>query len=192
MRATRLFAGVGVCAVIALVASPLAHGDDVTVPVELQVQLLGRVARYERRFAARSESAHVLVVSQPRQAESQRVASQIVAAIARTGQLGGRAVAVSRHEYAGQAALWAEVDRTHASIVYFTGGLGADMVAITAAGGGRSVITVSAVGSDVDHGAVLGFELVSSRPQIAVNLGRARTQQLEFSAQFLRLARVVR
>lgn len=98
---------------------------------------------------------------------------------------------MSRHEYSGLAALDAEMTRSSPSILYLAAGLGEEVPAIATALAGRSVLTVSAVGRDVDRGAVLGFELVSSRPQIAVNLRRARAQRLQFHAQLLRLARVV-
>jgi hypothetical protein len=79
-----------------------------------------------------------------------------------------------------------------ARLVYLAPGLGGDVRAIGAGLVGLDVITVSAVGSDVDRGIVLGFELVSSRPRVVVHLAAARAQHLQFSAQFLRLARVVR
>lgn len=179
-----------VLATLAVVSS--VRGDDVTVPIDLQIQLLGRVARYERVFAGRtSDSAHVLVVSRVGHAESQRVAVQLAAALTRSRTIGGRQITVSRHEYSGLAALDAEMTRSSPSILYLAAGLGEEVPAIATALAGRSVLTVSAVGRDVDRGAVLGFELVSSRPQIAVNLRRARAQRLQFHAQLLRLARVV-
>jgi hypothetical protein len=173
-------------------AAPSARGDELTVPVELQVDLVGRIARYERNFAAHaSEPASIVVVARSRSPESQRVAAQLVASLSRTAQIGGRPVRVSRHEYTSAAALGAELDRAQAAIVYTAPGLSGDMSAIAEALSGRSILSISAVGADVDHGVVLGFELVASRPQIAIHLGRARAQRLQFSAQLLRLARVV-
>jgi hypothetical protein len=172
--------------------TPTARGDELTVPVELQVQLVGRVARYERNYAAHSsEPASIVVVSRSRSAESQRVAAQLVAALSRASEIGGRPVRVSRVEYTTAAALRAELDRSNAAILYAAPGLSGDMAAIAQALDGRSILSISAVGRDVDNGVVLGFELVASRPQIAIHLGRARAQQLQFSAQLLRLARVV-
>jgi hypothetical protein len=180
-------------AVLVAMSAGLAHGDEVRVPADLQVELLGRIVRYERSFAARtSETAHVMVVSRPRDAESQRVAAQLAAAITGSLELGGRRATVARSEFSSAAAMRAEVEQSGAAIVYLAPGLSHEMANIAAALAGIPVITVSAVGGDVDHGAVLGFELVSSRPQIAVNLGRATAQRLQFGAQFLRLARVVR
>jgi hypothetical protein len=170
-----------------------AGADEVTVPAELQVQLLGRVVRYEHGFAAHgTDPVHVLLVERPHHAESQRVAAQLAAALGHSADLGGRPVTVVRLEYTSASALRAETQRASATIVYLAGGLASEIGGIATSLSGMGVITVSAVGADVDQGAVLGFELASSRPQIAVNLPRATEQQLHFSAQFLRLARVVR
>jgi len=163
------------------------------VPVDLQIELLGRVARYERGFARRSaEPVRVLVVVRSSSAESLRVAAQLTAAMARAHTLGGRTLVVTRHDYRNEGALGAVLARGGVDVLYVAAGLGDAVPAIVHAVGTRNVITVSAVGSDVDHGMVLGFELAASRPQIAVNITHARTQQLDFSAQLLRLARVVR
>jgi hypothetical protein len=182
-----------IAAFAVVMTAGLARGDEVTVPATLQVQLLGRVVRYERSFAARpTEPAHVLIVVRARSPESLRIASQITSALSQSPQLGGRNVTVGRVDFVSAAALRAEVERSHATIAYLTAGLAGEIEGIAAALSGLSVMTVSAVGGDVDHGAVLGFELASSRPQIAVNLGTASDQGLQFSAQLLRLARVVR
>jgi hypothetical protein len=149
--------------------------------------------RYERGFERGSDrDAIVLVVHRANNAESQRVSAQLVRALGRVRSLGGRPLRVLRHAYEDEAALRTELDRRTPTVVYFSAGFGRDIPAITRAVGTRNVITVSAVGRDVDRGIVIGFELSSSRPQIAINFGRARRQDLEFSAQLLRLARVVR
>ena len=190
MRTQAFVSALVVLAALGLVAP--ARGDELTVPVDLQVQLVSRIARYERTFAAHaSEPATIVVVARSRNPESQRVAAQLVAALSRTAQIGGRPVRVLRHEFTSAAALVAELDRTHATIMYAAPGLSGDMDAIAHALSGHALITISAVGRDVDHGVVLSFDLVSSRAQIVINLGRARSQQLQFSAQLLRLARVV-
>jgi hypothetical protein len=184
------------CVAIAVGLATLATGvraDEVAVPVDLQIELLGRVARYERGFAGRTgEPARVLVVVRSGNAESVRIAAQLAAALARARTLGGRTLIVTRHDYRSEATLAAALARDPVDILYLAAGMGDAVPAIARAVGTRNVITVSAVGGDVDRGVVLGFELAASHPQIAVNIVHARIQQLDFSAQLLRLARVVR
>lgn len=179
-----------VASAASLAAIPAA-ADEVSVPAELQVALLERIVHYERTFAAESAPVHVLVVSRASSPESVRVGGQLVAGLRRAGTLGGRPVEASAHAYGTAAALRAEVGATHARVVYLAAGLGDQVPAIASALAGAGVITVAAVGADVDRGAIVGFELVSSRPRIVVNLTVARAQQLQFNGQFLRLARVV-
>lgn len=185
--------GISFClaVLIALVAS-VAAADEVSVPVELQVELLDRIVRYERSFAAQTSPVHVLVVTRPSSPESVRVSAQLVARLRHTGRLGGRPATVSTSAFTNVSALVTQARTSSSRLVYLTPGLGSDARAIATSLTSLDVITVSAVGSDVDRGIVLGFELVSSRPRVAVNLGAARAQRLQFSAQFLRLARVVR
>jgi len=95
-------------------ASALA---EMTVPVDLQLDLLKRVVRFERGFAARGGARLRFVI------------------VERAGDSGSERVV---------------------------------------------------------QGAVLGFELFSSRPRIVLNLGQAGRQGLDFSSDLARLARVVR
>lgn len=165
--------------------------DEVTVPVDLQLQLLDRVARYERGWATDRSPARVVIVSRAGSVESQRVASQLTQLLGRSPTLGGRATEVRVHSFGGASDLAGQVRGDGADLVYLTPALGPDVPAIARALDGLGVLTVSSVGADVDRGAIVGFELVSTRPRIAINLARAREQRLRFDAQFLRLVRVV-
>jgi hypothetical protein len=176
---------------LVVVPIPTAGADDSAVPVELQVELLARIVRYERSYMAQSASARLLAVVRTNDVDSTRTGSEFIAHVRRQQRVGGRTVTASVHEFTNVRALRDAVARDQVSIVYFAPGLASEMPAIASAFAGRNVITVAATGRDVDRGAVVGFELVSSRPRIAVNLPRARAQRLRFNAQFLRIARVV-
>jgi hypothetical protein len=184
-------------ALVVVIATPIApprqaRADDVTVPIALQIDLLGRVASYERNFASRPGSAAVvLVVTRRGNAESARAAGQIEAALRRASTMGGRPVQAIAHPFTSAASLRAAVDGSAAAIVYLTPGLGGDIAGIAQALDGAAVLSVSAVANDADHGIVLGFELVEARPKLVVNLRHARRQSVEFSSRFLRLARVI-
>lgn len=168
------------------------HADDVSVPISLQVELLGRVAAYEQRFASQPNAeAVVLIVVRRGHAESVRAAGQIEAGIRRAATLGGRRVRTVQHSYSNAATLRAGVDSNEAAIAYLTPGLGDQVAGIARSLEGAPVLTVSAVGADAERGIVLSFELVAARPTLVVNLRQARRQGVAFSSQFLRLARVI-
>jgi hypothetical protein len=180
-----------ICSALLLACSSAATADEVSVPINLQLELLQRTLRYERAFASERTPVVVLVVSRGGAAESVRVASQFVAGLRRAGSLGGRTTSVTSATYTTPAALRSAIGASHARVVYLSASLGRDVTPMTAALSGLGVVTVSSVGADVARGAVLGFELASSRPRIVVNLAAARAQRLQFNAQFLRLARVI-
>lgn len=70
-------------------------------------------------------------------------------------------------------------------------GLDNDIEPIVKALGPPGVLTIAGSLSYVKRGVVLGFDLVSGRPKIVINLAMARQQRLDFQAALLRLARVV-
>lgn len=168
------------------------HADDVSVPISLQVDLLGRVAAYEQRFASQPNAeAVVLIVVRRGHTESARAAGQIEASVRRSATLGGRRVRTVQHSFSNGASLRAAVDSSEAAIAYLTPGLGDQAAGIAGALVGAPVLTVSAVGEDAERGIVLSFELVAARPTLVVNLRQARRQGVVFSSQLLRLARVI-
>lgn len=188
----KLFASLALVVAILSIAPSDAAGDEVTVPAGLQVQLLDRVLRYEHAFPAVQGPATVLVVVRPGGAESERVAAQLRAALVSSGTLAGRNVQLVVHQYRSAPRLGRRARARGASVVYLSAGLGSAVGAIATELPSPHVVLVSSVGGDVQRGATLGFELVSSRPAIAVNLPQATAQQLQFSAHVLRVARVVR
>lgn len=173
-------------------ASTPTRAEDVGVPIDLQVQLLARVARYERRYASSAEPAPTLIVVERGNVESTRVGAQLAVQFRRTPEVGGREVVVSEHEFTTPAGLVAAVENRSIAIVYLTPGLERHARAIGDALRNHTVLTVSAFAADAGRGAVLSFELVSSRPRMAIDLTRARAQSLSFSAQLFRVVRVLR
>jgi len=56
---------------------------------------------------------------------------------------------------------------------------------------GKNVLTVASVLGYVAKGAVLGFELVSGRTKLVINLDQAKRQNVAFRADALALMRIV-
>ncbi len=67
-----------------------------------------------------------------------------------------------------------------------------ELEALERALSGVDVLSVSAVPEYVSRGVVLGFELVSGKPKILLDLPRAKRQNVDFSASVLRLMKVYR
>lgn len=168
-----------------------ARADDVSVPIELQVDLLGRVAKFERTFASKGTTpATVLVVTKAGVTASTRAGAQINAALLRSANWAGRPLAIAAHAFTNAAALKAAA--TSAAIVYLTPGLSDEVKNIAQALSAMHILVVASANGDVERGAVLGFELESARPKIVINLSQARGQSLDFNAQLLRLSKVIK
>src|SRR5271165_6472780 len=79
----------GAVALVAVVARD-ARAEDVVVPESLQAELVGKMAAYDRSFAARAgERAHVLIFDKPDDAGSARAAAHLEAAFHALSDVGG-------------------------------------------------------------------------------------------------------
>lgn len=175
---------------VGLFAVCRGRADEVAVPLSLQVDLLGKVLWYERTLQ-RSQQAElsIAILTRPKHLASEASAEQLEAQLTRVKALGGKPVRVRRVPY--RSAEQTQRTTEGAYLLYLTPGLEAAVADIAAAIAGQNVLTICSFGGGVPLGAVMGFELTSSKPQIVINLDRARAQKLDFSAQFLRIAKVV-
>jgi hypothetical protein len=178
-------------ALAAFLTSESAQSDELTVPIDLQVDLLDRVVRFERNYAARGGApALVVLVAKVSETASVRAAALASASITKIGNLGARRASVTTHSFSSPAVLRSACH--DADVVYLMPGFSrAELQAIALTFAESSVLTVGVSSADVESGAALGFELEGSKPRIVVNLRQARTQRLDFNAQLLRLARVL-
>lgn len=168
------------------------RAESVYVPVRLQAELLAKVTAYDRNFAGRAgDLVKVIIVVTSRDSDSRLTATDMRNALAALPTVGGIVHEEEVVTYTGAPAL-AEICRArHASVVYLTPGLSNDIPSIRDALGSLDLLTVAALPDDVPQGAVLGFDLVSGRPKLVVNLGQARRQHVDFRAELLKLMRVI-
>lgn len=173
-------------------APPRARSDEVSVPIALQVELLDRLLWYERSLQKSPDApVTVLVLVRDGNKESARTAAQLEAQLARVKSLGGRRFSRRTVVFATAEQLQQTVRTQTPYLLYLAQGFEDLVGPIAKALQGTRALTVSAVGTDVGRGAVLSFELSSSKPRIVLDLRRARAQQMDFSAQLLRIARVI-
>jgi hypothetical protein len=181
----------GLAAAVLLAAT--AAGAETTVPLDLQVDLMQRVVRFEHGFAARAGSqVNLAVVVRSGDANSEKTGAALAKALARVTEMAGKPVVLSTVTYSKAAALKQAAEAKPFHLLYLAPGFEGEMAAIAAAFDGLPVITLSTDGDQVDAGAVMGFELVSAKPRIALNLGQAKRQGLDFSSDLFRLVRVVK
>ena len=169
-----------------------ACADDVAVPAELQATLLAKVVTYDRNLASRAgDRVRVLLVGKPSDPTSMPFVRQLNQALSAIGPFERLPHDEEIVEYRGEAELARKCRASRASIVYFGPGFRDDIPAIRDALEPIPLMTVSASPEDVQRGIVLGFDLVFGKPKLFVHLVQARKQQVDFSADMLKLARIV-
>jgi hypothetical protein len=177
-----------------LFCSPLTlQADEAAVPVSLQVELLLKVAAYDKNLAARAGGrVRLLVLVKRDDADSGRSAAQALKALSKTDKVIGLPLDSSVMTYSDAAALAKQARESAASIVYVMPGFAEDeMEALASALTGVSVLSVGALAKYTARGTVIGFDLAGGKPKLLVHLGQAKKQNVELSSSVLKLMRVV-
>jgi hypothetical protein len=168
-----------------------AAAEEPEVPLELQAELMAKVVRYDRNFQGRvGDSVQVWVVFRPGQADSERVSRQMMAALASVPSLGG----VKHHDelvpFPGVEKLTRAARERKAAIVVFSPGFDVEAVALARGFEGWDGLTVTTTSAGVEKGFVLGFDLVSGKPRMLLQLTQARKQNADFKADVVRIMKV--
>jgi hypothetical protein len=180
-----------VSALVFVLAGVQGHAEEAILPINIQVELLVKVASYDRNFRQRAgERARIFIFTKDGNGDSARVAAQVEAALARAPAIGGLPHDETVTPYRGPTEL-AQLCRTQrAAIVVFGPGFREDVPAIREALDGVDVLSASAIPEYVEAGIVLGFDLANGRPELLVHLRQARRQNIALRADVLRLMKV--
>jgi hypothetical protein len=180
-------------ALVAFLVPRAGRADEGVVPAELQAELLSKLAAYDRNFPARAgDMVHVLVVVKTGDARSKLSAASMQLALSRVERIGGLPHQEKVVQFESGDALAKLCKTIRASIVYVTPGLDDGVDAIRTSLRGVDVLSVAAVADYVPRGVVLGFELLSGKPRITLNLEQAKLQNVNFKADALSLMKVYR
>jgi hypothetical protein len=184
------FLALVLCLLVGL-ASQTTRAEEGVLPVAIQVELLVKVASYDRNFLQRAKDrAKVVIVTKPGNGDSGRVAAQIAAALARAPNIAGLPHEETIVPYGGAPEL-ATLCKTQGVAILFLGpGFREDVEAIRAALDKVDVLTATSIPDYVPAGIVLGFDVAAGRPQLLVNLGQARRQNVALRADVLKLMKV--
>ncbi len=177
-----------------LVCLPLTlRADEAAVPVSLQVELLLKVAAYDKNLTARAGGrVRLLVLVKHEDADSARSAAQALKALSKTDKVIGLPLESSVMLYGDAAALAKHARESSVSIVYVMPGFTQEeMEALAGALSGISVLSVGALAKYTARGTVIGFDLAGGKPKLLVHLGQAKKQNVELSSSVLKLMRVV-
>ncbi len=181
----------GALGAILTLTAPLG-AEEVAVPVAVQANLIAKVSAYDRNFAQRAGSLVVtLVIVHPDDSESERNAAQLRKELGRLDTIVGLPHAEQSVTFTSGSQLGKLVKARSASIVYVTTGFTrAELRSIGDALAGLSVLSVGALPGYVPNGVVLGFDLVSGKPKMLIDLTQAKRQSVAFSSEALKLMKV--
>ena len=168
-----------------------SDAEDVAVPIGLQAELTAKVASYDKNFAERAgERAQIAILVRGGNADSERAAAHMQSALGALPLVGGLPHDEHVLAWGGGGALAAFVKARRIAIVYVTPGFAADVAEIRGALDGLDVMSVAAVPEYVPKGIVLGFDLVSGKPKLLVNLTQGKRQKVAFKAEVLKMMKV--
>jgi len=174
-----------------LAASRAVRADDVAVPLPMQAKLLATVADYDKGFGDRAKGKVKIVLLTSKSPESARAATQMQGVLKALPAIGGLPHEESVVRFESGAAL-ANLCRTDGiSIVFLMPGFGGEIADIKKSLDGVSTLSVASVGSYVEQGIVLGFDVISGKPKLLVNLTQSRAQKIAFKAELLKMVKVI-
>jgi hypothetical protein len=170
--------------------SPCA-AQSMPVPSSAQAELLAKLVGFDRNYAARAGSKAVIILAvMPGDSESASAALEMKAALSRLPSVGNLPHEELIVNYSSAGALADVVRSKRAAIVYLGPGFDKQIPAIREAFSSLAVLSVAGVPSYVPAGIVLGFDLVSGRPKLLIQLPQARKQNVAFPASVLSLMKV--
>ena len=168
-----------------------AHAEDVSVPLPMQVQLFASVADYDKGFAERAKGKVKIVLLTSKNPDSARAATQVQSGLGRVVLIGGQPHEESVVRFESGSAL-ANLCRSNGiSVVFLMPGFQSEIADIKSNLDGVNVLTVATIGSYVQQGIVLGFDVISGKPKLLVNLAQARAQKVAFKAELLKMVKVI-
>ncbi len=167
------------------------RADDVAVPIPMQVQLLASVADYDKAFAERAKGSVKIVLLTSKDPDSARAAAQVRVALRGVSQIAGLPHEESIVQFESAAALRDLCRSKGVGVVFVMPGFQKEVADIKRSLDGVSVLSVATVGAYVQEGVVLGFDVISGKPKLLVNLPQARAQKVAFKAELLKMVKVI-
>jgi len=180
-------------ALLVFCSSVRVVAEDVSVPISLQMELLLKVASYDKNLKQRArERVRVAVLIRQDDPDSGRSAAQALKALGEADDVDGMPLDRLSTTYTDATVLARFINEGNVAILYVTPGFSeGDIEAMARALDGVSVLSAGALAKYTAQGMVLGFDLAGGKPKLIVNLGSAKRQNVELSSSVLKLVRVI-
>jgi len=172
----------------------LFAGNEMPVPVEIQVPLLMKILSADRTLATRAGSALVIgVIFQDNNRESSATMAEFSRLAGQAHVSGSTAIPVTIEPVSLDKldALAPELAKRKIRVCYITPLRSVDVTAVIAAADSSGSLTCTGVPEYMKRGAAVGIGSRGGRPEIIINLDSAKEAGADFSSQLLKLARLV-
>jgi len=170
---------------LAAAVHPLT-AQEVPVPVRVQVPLMLRIMSFDRNLAQRPGDLVVGVLYQSRNRTSLAIAEEITRLLG--SHRSTEAVGIDLDKVTDLPAV---LGQSRARVLYVAPLRGVEISEIVRVSREAGVTTITGVPRYVNEGIAIGIDLKAERPEIVVNLEGARAEGADFTAQLLKLARLV-
>jgi hypothetical protein len=182
--------------------------QEMDAPAELQIQLLYKILTFDRKLGARAPGNDIViaVLFQTGYRGSVLARDQVVDALKqmRDSTIYGHSVQWVAVELTDVESLRLSLIRNRVGVIYVTPLRGVELDPIKMAAREAGITTFTGVPHYVEEGLALGVGvtrqrpkvglgagITHERPQIIVNLGAARAEGSDFTAQLLRVSKVI-
>lgn len=181
------------CVLLCALVCVDSSAQSAAVPLSLQVRLLARLGPYDRNFKSRAGPVvNVLIARRKNNEESAFEQASLMRVLSEVRDIGGLPVRTAEVEFSDAESLAKRCRAERISVLYLTHGLEEETARLTAALANGDILTVGTSARHAENGAVVGFALEEARPRLVINLPRARAQNVDFRAEVLALARLIR
>lgn len=162
------------------------------VPIEIQMALFSRVLLFERNLMAQKDDTLMIGIlyqgSDSQSVAVQKDARTVMDGLAEFKKAPFRYSLINIETGVDLASI---IMRDRIKLLYVAPGRNIDFNVLSAVSRRYKVITVTGVPAYVDSGVGLGVESVANRPRLVFNLPSLKAASADFSAQILRLSRVI-
>lgn len=178
-----------------LLGSPAAGGEDMDVPLDVQLPLLLKVMTYDQNAALRSRNGFYVAVAYSSMISlSVKVKEAVMPTVSRLrlANIDQKPVSWTFVDV-GKSGELAKVFKTEPiTAVYVTPGLKGQIPEIVKTCQEAQITTVTGVSAYVADGLSVAIAQEEGKPKIVVNLASSKAEGSSFSASLLGLARVIR
>ena len=179
-----------------LALTAMSDAQDMAVPISTQYPLFLKILSYDRNLEAKAPEEIIIgVVYQDRFRESRSAKDEflrISKSLPIRHEVNGIPVRCVPIEISEGKDLAQAMQRQPAHVLYVTPLRAVEISAIAAVSQAQGAITLTGVPEQVEAGLAVGIDLKKDRkPVILINLAASKAEGASFSAQLLKLAKIV-